>query len=63
MYKHSKSNQCHSLCVNKSSQFESDQKSKFFKFYRDARFVALNHPRTKTRRLRGFRAIFLLKNL
>jgi len=30
--KNLKSNQSHSLCVNKSSRFVSDQKSRFFNF-------------------------------
>jgi len=62
MKKNSKSNQSHSLCVNKSSQLKSDRKSRFFLFYRDARVADLTHLRAKTCWFRGFCAIFLLND-
>jgi len=60
MKKNSKSNQSYFLCVNKSSQLESDQKSRLFQFYRDARVADLTHLHAKTRRFGGFPVILLL---
>jgi len=48
--------------VNKSSQLKSDQKSRFFQFYRDARDADLTHLSDKTWWFRGFCAIFLLND-